>query len=133
LFEGLEQRILENKFRDRIFNLGFRKDISHVLATMDIFILPSTLPDPFPTVILEAMAAKKPVVATAQGGALEMIDHGETGYHIPLNEAPEAAVIIGELINNKGQINKVGEEARKSVIENFSLSKYGQKILSIFS
>ena len=133
LFEELEQRILENKFRDRIFNLGFRKDISHVLATMDIFILPSILPDPFPTVILEAMASKKPVVATAQGGALEMIDHGATGYHIPVNEAPEAAVIIGELINNKGKINKIGEEARKSVIENFSLPKYGQKILNIFS
>jgi glycosyltransferase involved in cell wall biosynthesis len=132
LFEGLEQRILEKKFRDRIYNLGFRKDISHVLATMDIFILPSLLPDPFPTVILEAMAATKPVVATAQGGALEMIEHGKTGYHIPLNEAPEAAAIIGELIKDKSQINKLGKEAKKSVLENFSLPKYGQKIMNIF-
>ncbi|MDO6439633.1 glycosyltransferase family 4 protein [Cyclobacterium sp. 1_MG-2023] len=133
LFEGLEQRILEKEFSDRIYNLGFRKDISDVLATMDIFILPSILPDPFPTVILEAMAAAKPVVATAQGGALEMIDHGTTGYHIPLHKASESAAIIGDLIGNKSQINRIGKEARKSVVGNFSLSKYRQEILSIFS
>jgi glycosyltransferase involved in cell wall biosynthesis len=132
LFEGLEQRILEKEFSDRIYNLGFRKDISDVLATMDIFILPSILPDPFPTVILEAMAAAKPVVATAQGGALEMIDHGKTGYHIPLYKASESAAIIGDLINNS-QLNKIGDEARKSVVGNFSLLKYRQEILNIFS
>lgn len=133
LFEGLEQRILEKEYSDRIYNLGFRKDISQVLATMDIFILPSILPDPFPTVILEAMAAGKPVIATAQGGALEMVDHGKTGYHIPLNSASKSAAIIGGLINNKSQINKLGEEARKKVVGNFSLPKYGQEILNIFS
>ena len=49
-----------------------------------------------------------------------------------MNEAPEAAAIIGELIKDKSQINKLGKEAKKSVLENFSLPKYGQKILNIF-
>jgi len=132
LYEGLEQKILENRFRDKIYNLGFRKDISRVLQTMDIFILPSILPDPFPTVILEAMAAEKPVVATAHGGALEMIASGKTGFHIPHNSAKEAAGVLEKLISDKGLIKRMGKEARKRVLKKFSLSAYDKKILDIF-
>jgi glycosyltransferase involved in cell wall biosynthesis len=99
---------------------------------MDIFILPSILPDPFPTVILEAMAAEKPVVATAHGGALEMIASGKTGFHIPHNSAKEAAGVLEKLISDKGLIKRMGKEARKRVLKKFSLSAYDKKILDIF-
>lgn len=133
LFEGLEQKILENKFKHSIHNLGFKKNISPALATMDIFILPSILPDPFPTVILEAMASAKPVVATAQGGALEMISNGKTGYHIPWDNALEAAEIVGKLVKDKNQREVIGLNARNSVLENFSLPAYGRNMVEIFS
>ncbi|SHM56783.1 Glycosyltransferase involved in cell wall bisynthesis [Cyclobacterium lianum] len=133
LFDGLEQKILEKKYKDKIHNLGFRENISQVLATMDIFILPSTLPDPFPTVVLEAMAAAKPVFATAHGGALEMIQDGRTGYHIPWDNAPAAAAKVGKLLNDRNQIESIGLNARRSVLENFSLPAYGKKIVKIFS
>jgi len=133
LFEGLEQKILEKEYRHRIHNLGFRRDISQALATMDIFILPSILPDPFPTVILEAMAAAKPVVATGHGGALEMIAHGETGFHIPWDDPVGATNTIEKLIENKNLIEKMGFNARKCVLENFSLPAYSKKIVEIFS
>ncbi len=133
LFDGLEQKILEKTFKDKIHNLGFRQNISQVLATMDIFILPSILPDPFPTVVLEAMAAAKPVFATAHGGALEMIEEGRTGYHIPWDNASAAAEKVEKLIENKNQIENIGLNARRSVLENFSLPAYGNKIIKIFS
>jgi glycosyltransferase involved in cell wall biosynthesis len=133
LYEGLEQKILEKEYRHRIHNLGFKKDISPALATMDIFILPSILPDPFPTVVLEAMAAAKPVVATGHGGALEMITHGTTGFHIPWDDAKSAAEIVGKLIEDKNQIKTIGLNARNRVLKNFSLPAYGKKIVEIFS
>ncbi|MDN3687154.1 glycosyltransferase family 4 protein [Cyclobacterium jeungdonense] len=133
LFEGLEQKILEKEFKHSIHNLGFKKNISPALATMDIFILPSILPDPFPTVILEAMASAKPVVATAQGGAMEMISNGKTGFHIPWDNAPEAAEIIGDLVKDKSQREVIGLNARNSVLENFSLPAYGRNMVEIFS
>ncbi|MFO7823380.1 MAG: glycosyltransferase family 4 protein [Cyclobacterium sp.] len=133
LFDGLEQKILKKTFKDKIHNLGFRQNISQVLATMDIFILPSILPDPFPTVVLEAMAAAKPVFATAHGGALEMIEEGRTGYHIPWDNASAAAEKVEKLIENKNQIENIGLNARRSVLENFSLPAYGNKIIKIFS
>lgn len=133
LFDGLEQKILEKTFKDKIHNLGFRQNISQVLATMDIFILPSILPDPFPTVVLEAMAAAKPVFATAHGGALEMIEEGRTGYHIPWDNASAAAEKVEKLVENKNQIENIGLNARRSVLENFSLPAYGNKIIKIFS
>lgn len=53
--------------------LPFREDVSDVLAGLDIFVLPSMLPDPLPTIVLEAMAAARPVIGTNHGGVPEMI------------------------------------------------------------
>ena len=133
LYEGLENKILKKEFKEKILNLGLRTDIPRILATLDVFILPSTLPDPFPTVILEAMAAQKPVVATAHGGALEMVEEGISGYHIPWDDPKQAAFRISTLLENKNLLQEMGLNARKRVLENFSLTSFGEKMLKIFS
>jgi glycosyltransferase involved in cell wall biosynthesis len=61
-------------------------------------VLPSVLPDSFPTVILEAMAAAKPVVATRSGGASEMVVEGKTGFLIPIGEVKKGAKALDQLI-----------------------------------
>jgi glycosyltransferase involved in cell wall biosynthesis len=133
LYEGLEKKILEKKFKNRVFNLGFRSDISSVLATLDIFVLPSTLPAPFPTVILEAMAAGKPVIATAHGGAVEMISNDETGILIPWDSPREAADKMASMVADKNKRKRMGELGRKKVLENFSLTSYRENINNVFS
>ncbi|MEX2511828.1 MAG: glycosyltransferase family 4 protein [Cyclobacteriaceae bacterium] len=133
LYEGLELNILKKKFNHKIYNLGFRSDIPRVLATMDIFILPSILPDPFPTVVLEAMASQKPIVATAHGGALEMISDGVTGVHIPWNAPEEAARKMEPLVEDENFRLKMGIKAKESVLNNFSLPSFREKILTVFS
>ncbi|MEX2567233.1 MAG: glycosyltransferase family 4 protein [Cyclobacteriaceae bacterium] len=132
-YEGLEMNILEKKFNHKIYNLGFRSDIPRVLATMDIFILPSILPDPFPTVVLEAMAAQKPIIATAHGGALEMVINGVNGFHIPWNAPEEGARKIAPLIEDQKLRLKMGLKAKESVLKNFSLPSFREKILTVFS
>jgi len=85
--EGPERASLEAQARElaignRIVFLGYREDIPDLLASCDLFILPS-LCEGLPLSILEAMAASKPVIASAVGGNKEVIVHGETGLLVP--------------------------------------------------
>ena len=105
---------------DRVFYLGYRADIPEVLASLDLLVLPSTSPDPLPTVVLEAMAAEKPVLATAQGGALEMIIEKETGKFMPIANAQQAVTILADLLNDKTPLNEMGIAGRSRVEREFS-------------
>lgn len=112
--------------------LGYREDIPDILQSLDIFVLPSILPDPLPTVILEAMASAKPVVATAHGGACEMLMDGETGYLIPWDNAGQAAAAIDKLILDKNRRLEMGSKGRKRVLEKFSPEAYQTNFVKLF-
>ncbi|MCX3264062.1 glycosyltransferase family 4 protein [Pedobacter agri] len=116
-----------------VFYIGYRTDIPSILKSIDIFVLPSILPDPFPTVILEAMASSKPVVATNHGGALEMVAHMETGIIIPHDNVEESAGEILKLIRNKEKIATMGELGNIRINTLFSLEKFRESILRLFA
>lgn len=124
LYEDLNKIIREEGLQNKVTDLGFRRDIVNLLTGMDIFIQPSTLPDPFPTVILEAMAAAKPVIATSLGGAKEMIIHQDSGFLIPLSDPEEVLSIIRPLLRNKSKRTETGRKGRKRLNTYFSLSNY---------
>ncbi|RYE50078.1 MAG: glycosyltransferase, partial [Sphingobacteriales bacterium] len=109
--------------------IGYRDDIPDLLNASDLFVLPSTLPDPFPTVILEAMASGKPVAATAHGGALEMIDTGRTGIHIPFDDASVAAQKILDMARSKEELAQMGQRGRAKIKEQYSLEAFRENIL----
>ncbi len=79
LYEEIKDQIIRLGLQEKVTDLGYRTDIAGILSGLDIFMLPSILPDPLPTTVLEAMAAGKPVIATAHGGATEMVLDGTTG------------------------------------------------------
>jgi len=68
----------------------------------DIFALPSTNPDPLPTVVLESMACGKPVVGYRHGGVCEMVKEGENGLLATPNQPAELSKAIQELADNAG-------------------------------
>ncbi len=106
---------------------NFRSDIPLVLEAYDIFVLPSTLPDPFPTVILEAMAAGKPVIANAHGGSVEMVEHQVTGLLVEPG-APEAmANAIQQLLDNPDERVIMGKRGRERLISHFSIQSCVEK------
>ncbi len=102
----------------------FRTDIPSVLDAFDIFALPSTLPDPFPTVVLEAMAAGKPVVANAHGGSIEMVEDGVTGYLVKPDRPEEMANAIETLIEHPQERQEMGREGRRRLTTHFSLESF---------
>lgn len=130
LYKSLSDQIQQLHLQDVVKQMGFRNDIPAIMQSVNLFILPSQLPDPFPTVILEAMASEKPVIATEMGGALEMIDREITGDFIPPNAAEKAADIISKWID-KQKCYSAGKEARKRVLQKFSLENWENNLINI--
>ena len=116
--------ITRRKLNDRVFYTGYRADISTVLKSIDLLVLPSTSPDPLPTVVLEAMASSIPVLATAQGGAMEMVIDHVTGRFMSINDAKKSATILSELLSDKEALKKMGEAGRERVEKEFSATAF---------
>ncbi len=90
----------------------------------DIFVLPSTNPDPLPTVVLEAMACGKPVVGYRHGGVCEMVKEGENGLLATPNQPTELSKVIQELADNTEKREQFGKASVKRQNELFSLQSY---------
>lgn len=130
ILEEIEKKINDFGLSEHVTNLGFRLDIPEILAASDLFVLPSTLPDSFPTVILEAMASGLPVIASVSGGASEMVVAGETGFLFPISEGSSAVSALRTLIENQELRKKMGQAARSRVINQYSLEAFETKIKS---
>jgi len=126
------EKIKSLELEKEVTYLGYREDIPDILRSLDIFVLPSILPDPLPTVILEAMASAKAIAATAHGGACEMLVDGETGILIPWDDATKAATWIEKLIMDKNKRLDMGIKGRKRVLEKFSPKAFKSNFVRIF-
>lgn len=130
LLADLQEKIKNKGFSKRVHYLGFREDIPEIMASLDIFVLPSILPDSFPTVILEAMAAGKPVVATDSGGASEMVEEGINGYIIPIGNVEAGAAALEKLLSTVSLRQQMGRAGQARVQEVFSLTAFQQKLIT---
>lgn len=102
---------LVNRFRF----LGFRKDAVRVTTAYDIAVVPSVFPEPFGMVVIEAMAAKVPVVASRVGGIPEIIEPDVSGVLVPPQDAPALAKAIGALVQSPERRREIGASGRKRV------------------
>jgi glycosyltransferase involved in cell wall biosynthesis len=102
----------------------FRDDIANVLADIDIYVLPSTEPDPFPTVVLEAMAAGKAIVAFRHGGVCEMVADGVSGLLCTPVSQEELAAAITSLVADGALRKRLGAGASQRVAERFTRAAF---------
>ncbi len=84
--------------------LGVRADVPDLMADLDVFVLPSTEPEPFGLVVVEALASGTPVVATAAGGPLEILAGvpPTVGRLVPPGDATALADAIDGLLTAAG-------------------------------
>lgn len=138
-FEGEEWRVQELDVRiaslpvaEQIKRIDYYANTNELYNMFDIFVLPSTNPDPLPTVVLEAMACGKPVVGYRHGGVCEMIDEGKNGLLATPNQSRELSEQIDKLVNNKKlreQFSCISIERQK---EYFSLESYIRNFTDLY-
>jgi glycosyltransferase involved in cell wall biosynthesis len=133
LVAELHEQIRRLGLRDRCRVLPHRTDIPQVMRALDVFVLPSTSPDPLPTVVLEAMAAERPVVATAHGGALEMVLHGDTGLLAPYQDVGGFSEALLELADDAAMRRRMGAEGRARLLQYFSKERFNDDIRNYLS
>jgi glycosyltransferase involved in cell wall biosynthesis len=118
---------------DRVIHIGYRDDIPSLLKEIDILVFPTISGEGFPRVILEAMAAGKPVVATDNAGNPEAVVDELTGYIVPTGDSSALAAKIKELITNKKMGKTMGQAGRKRVEEFFTIQQSVQRIEEVYS
>jgi glycosyltransferase involved in cell wall biosynthesis len=127
----IELSISKNKLEDHIYFLGSRSDIPDILASFDIFFLPTRV-EPFGIVIIEAMASNIPVVASKVGGIPEIITNNKNGYLFEPNDLKGFSSKIVELSESKEVRDVVGKNALKAVSGRFDKSTIGKRLEVIY-
>jgi len=124
--------VKELKLEDAVIFLPFRYDIPEIIDDLDVLVVAS-LGEPFGRTTIEAMAAKKPVVATCAGASPEIVVDGETGFLVPLHDPGTMADKIVTILSNPELAKRMGEAGRKRVEEIFEPRKYASDIEAVFS
>lgn len=137
-FEGQEWRIKELKQKiaslphsNRIIFSEFRKDNYTVEHFFDILILPSTSPDPLPTVVLESMGCGRAIIGYAHGGITEMVKDGYNGKLVKSLDKKALNIAVKDSLVSKNYIN-FGKNSRKKLLNDFSLIKFINTFESIY-
>lgn len=126
--DDLKTIIKEKKLDNNVLFIPFNNQMDRIWKAVDIAVVPSTEPESFGLVAVEAMLAKKPVIASNHGGLTEIIKHKETGFLIEPNNVKELTNAIELLVNDKQLRTEMGEQGYLRAIEEFSIQKYVSKI-----
>jgi glycosyltransferase involved in cell wall biosynthesis len=129
--DRLHQQVTELGLHDRVQFLGFRSDVSELMGACDLIAHTSTLPEPFGRVIVEAMLCQRPIVATAAGGVVELIEPGVTGWLVPANDSMQLAEVINECQLNPEQTAAIAQRAQHSASQTFHLDTTCQKVTQL--
>ena len=127
----LEALVRSRRLEDRVCFLGHREDVGRLLSQADIFALPSRS-EAFPNGAIEAMAAGLPVVASACGGLLDLIDHERTGLLIEPGNADALAGALRRLLTNRAVAHQLGEQARARVQQRYSFERMVQAFEDLY-
>ena len=119
--EQLREKIDNSPYKNRIVFVGYRTDSEAIYKLLDVFVLPSTRPDPLPTVVLEAMATGKPIVGYRHGGVCEMVKDGYNGLLADVGLPEDLANKVQSILNDNELRTVMGKRSRSRLLENFSL------------
>lgn len=132
-FRNLQQVTADLGLVDHVKFTGFRTDIPRIMSASDVVVHSASRPEPFGRVIVEGMAAGRPVVATRGGGVVEIIEDRINGMLVPLDDVEAIAKAIGYLLHNPEQARRIGERAKQDARQRFSVERHVRTIEQIYS
>ncbi len=129
----LNQQIQALNLQDRVKFLGFRSDIPALMGACDVVTHTSTAPEPFGRVIVEAMLCQRVPIASAAGGATELIDHGKTGWLCPPAQPQKLAELILNTYKQPEEAIAMATAAKTHASTTFNLDHTNQQIRELLN
>lgn len=118
--------------RPRLITPGSLPDVGPLLALSTICVLTSHS-EGAPNAILEALAAGKPVVATATGGTPDLVEDSVTGWLVPPGDWTTVAARINDLLENEKRARQMGERGRRTVLSGYSVGRQARQLEQIYA
>lgn len=133
LEESLKERVKELGIQNSVRFIGFRRDIPLLVSACDFTVLPS-YNEGFPFVLLEAMAAAKPVIGTDVGAVCEMIEEGSNGFMVKAGDAEGLGMALKKLVSLPVEVSQaMGQQGRRMVLERFSIDQMAASTFKLYS
>lgn len=129
--ERLKERVAAPDLAGHVVLTGARLDVAACMDAMDVVIHASTR-EPFGRVLLEAMAAGRPVIAPREGGPLEIVVDGETGVLVPPRDPDALATTMVALLNDPARRAAMARAARTRAAAVFDIRGHAQAIEAVF-
>lgn len=117
---------------DRVIFTGHRADIPDVMAGLDILVQASDA-EPFGRVLIEAMAAARPVAAFRDGGVPEIVVDGETGLLVPAGDVPGLAAAMAALAADPARRVALGAAGRQRVEQHFTAEQTARGVEAVYA
>lgn len=127
----LERESETLKLTGKLFFAGERQDVEKIMPCLDVFVLAS-LSEGLPLTVLEAMACRRPVVASRAGGIPEIITDGVSGLLVDPGDVTALATAVRRLITNEGMSRRMGNEGHGRVMQLFTARKMARDTEEVY-
>jgi glycosyltransferase involved in cell wall biosynthesis len=127
----IKTQCIYHGLRNNVRFLGYRTDAQRLFAAADVVVLPSKI-EGLPLVAVEALAAGRPVVATAVGGTPEVVIHEETGLLVPPDDATSFADALDRLLSDPDLRVRLGSRGRALVEERYDVQTQIDRTLALY-
>lgn len=128
----LLERARDLGVEDHVVYAGFRSDVVRVMKAIDVLVLASVT-EGFGYVLVEAMAAGKPVVATRVSSIPEIVRDGETGFLVDVHRPDQLAAALIAVLGDPARAADMGQHGRSVVLENFTLDRMLDRTEAVFA
>jgi glycosyltransferase involved in cell wall biosynthesis len=128
----LNAKISQLKIKDKVIFCGQQDNVVPYYSATDIFVLPS-YHEGLPLALLEAMSTGLPVIVSNIGGMAEIVEEGSNGFFVLPKDVDSLEEKINWCLDNPLKLRNIGENARKSVIKDYSLNQMCEKYIQIYN
>jgi glycosyltransferase involved in cell wall biosynthesis len=130
---SIDRKTLEKWHADQVVEwLGFREDMPILYSSCSIFTFPTMYGEGVPTVLLEASACSRPLIATDIPGCRDVVTHGINGLLVPPQDPQALANAIETLLADPERCAEMGKAGRQLALDKFSLDKIIDQTLMVY-
>lgn len=132
LIDEMQARKANDPLLKNVAFHGYAASPAEAVKQVNVVLSLSHFAESFGRTVLEAMAARRPVIAYKWGAVPELVDDGETGFLVEYRNCAAAADAVAKLCEDHALVKRMGEVARRRAVEQYSKARYAKKLGDIY-